>query len=79
MSPPFSPDDTGDVQAENRQGTNHDHTRRGVYPLPEVWGENDRRGAGAEIKCKLDSDTGRNDVNCAADGENDTLQRASFR
>ena len=79
MTPPFSPDDTGDVQTENRQGTNNDHTRSGVHPLPEVRGEDDRRRAGAEIKCKLDGDTGRKDVNCAADGENDTLQRASFR
>jgi hypothetical protein len=49
------------------------------HPLPEIGSEDDGQGSSAEVQCKLDGNARRDDMGCTADGENDALQRASFR
>jgi hypothetical protein len=79
MPLPLSTGNAGNVQTQDGQGANDDHASRHVDPLSEERGEDDRQRSSAEIERKLDGDAGHNDVDGSADGENDALQRASFR
>jgi len=79
MSLPLSTGDTRDVQTQDRQGAEHDHSGDCVDPRADVWGQDDRYCAGTEVESKLDSNACHDDVRCATNGENDAFQRASFR
>jgi hypothetical protein len=79
MTSPFPTGNSCDVQAEHRQGPDHDHTSRDVNPLPEEWGEDDGQCSSAEVERKFNRNACCDDVDCAADCKDDALQRASFR
>ena len=76
---PLSTGDASDVQAEVGEGGDDDHAGRDIDPLAKDGREDHCEGSRAEVERKFDSDARRYDVCRAADGEDDALQRASFR
>lgn len=76
---PLATCDPSDVEAEDRHGADDDDARDGVDPVADPRGENDRERSGAEVERKLDRNARDDDVGGSTDGEDDALQRASFR
>src|SRR4051812_41613621 len=79
MFSPLPASDAGDVQAQERQGADHDHSGDSVDPRSHERGQKCRRRSRAEIEPELDGDACHHDVKRLANGEYDALQRASFR
>src|SRR6202007_2672106 len=79
MPPPLTAGDSRDVQAEHGQRADHDYTGCRIHPVSDGRRQDDRERPCAEVEGQLDEEARHEDVRCAANGEDHTLQRASSR